>query len=102
MNEHEITSPADIDTALSANALRKHSNLWKVAEGRSFRWSEILAIAIAALLSAIAITRLSEDMVSAVIELALALAIVAAAAWGRLQRQMNALAEIVRRLEQER
>jgi hypothetical protein len=102
MKEHEITSPSDIDTALSANALRKHSSLWKVAEGRSFRWSEILAIAIGALLSAIAITRLSEDVVSAVIELALAFAIVGAAAWGRLQRQTNALAEIVKRLEQER
>jgi hypothetical protein len=102
MNEHEISSPTDLDTALNANALRKHANLWKVAEGRSFRWSEVLAGSIAALLCVVAITRISEDLTAARIELALAFAIVAAAAWGRLQRQMNALAEIVKRLEEER
>jgi hypothetical protein len=42
MNEHKISSPTDLDTALGANALRMHSSLWKVAEGHSFRWSEIL------------------------------------------------------------
>jgi hypothetical protein len=37
MNEHEISTPSDLDVALSANTLRKHAQLWKVAEGRSFR-----------------------------------------------------------------
>ena len=42
MNEHEISTPADIDTAVRGSELRKHSNLWKVAEGRSFTLTEAL------------------------------------------------------------
>ena len=101
MKEHEISTPDDLDVALSANLLRKHSQLWKVAEGRSFRWTEALGLAIAVLLVAVGIARFSEEA-SGTIQIAIGLALVASFIWSHMQRQLNALVELVKRLEDKR
>jgi len=101
MKEHDISTPADLDVALSANTLRKHSQLWKVAEGRSFRWAEALGLVCAVLFVGIGVARFAEQA-SGAIQIALGLAMLATFVWGHLQRQVNALAEIVKRLERER
>lgn len=108
MNEQDIATPRDLDVALSANALRKHSQLWKVAEGRFFRWVDLLGLCCAALLLAIGLVgalRVADDSggreqvgfffaITATLMIALFL-------WTHMQRQLQALLELVKRLEQE-
>jgi hypothetical protein len=42
MQEHEITTPQDLDSALASNALSKRQKLWKAASGKSPRWTDVL------------------------------------------------------------
>lgn len=102
MNEDEIASPADIDTALSANALRKHAKLWKAAEGRAFSWTEALGALCAALLLISGTMNFGEDQATAMVQIAIALAILPSIMLGRVQKQVTALTELVKRLEAER
>jgi hypothetical protein len=100
MEAQEISTPRDLDTALGANALRKRAQLWKVAEGRSFRWAEALGLAAGLLLVVIGASRFSEDAGGTVL-LALGLAMAVGTVLGHLQRQLSALVEVVKRLERE-
>jgi len=102
MKEHEISTPNDLDAALSGNALRRRSNLWKAAEGRSFLWRDAFSGVVAALLLVVGITRFLEDPASGTIQIAIALVMVSVIIWGHLQRQVNALVELVKGLAQER
>jgi hypothetical protein len=43
--------------ALGASALRKRSQLWRIAEGRSFRWAEALGLVLGVLFLAIQLVR---------------------------------------------
>jgi hypothetical protein len=101
MKEHEISTPEQLDVSLSASALRKHVQLWKVAEGRSFRWAEALGLACAVLFLAIGIARGFSQDAGGAVQLALGVLMVAGFIWSHMQRQLNALVEVVKRLERE-
>ena len=101
MTKHDISTPEELDTALSANALRRHDQLWKVAEGRSIRLVEALGLVSAVLLVAIGVvTGFSQNAVGAV-QLALGVLLIGSFIWTHMQRQVNALAELVKKLERE-
>jgi hypothetical protein len=42
MQEHEITTPEDLDVALAGSALSKRQKLWKAASGHSPRRTDVL------------------------------------------------------------
>lgn len=100
MTEHKISTPEELDVVLGANALRKHAQLWKVAEGRSFRWADALGLACAVPLVVISIAQLSPDAGGA-IQLGLGLLMMASFVGSHMQRQLNALVELVKRLERD-
>jgi len=102
MKKREISTPEQLDVALSASALRKHSKLWRIAEGRSFRWAEALGLTVGVLFLAMELVRgFSEDSESTTL-LALGVLMVGSFVWGHMQRQVNALVELVKNLESER
>lgn len=101
MNKPEISTPEQLDAALRASALRKHAQLWKVAEGRSFPWAEALGLACAVLFLAIGMARGFSQDAGGAIQLALGVLMVATFVWSHMQRQLNALVEVVKRLERE-
>jgi|GEM_PF-3264760 phosphotransferase system glucose/maltose/N-acetylglucosamine-specific IIC component len=101
MNEHEISTPEQLDVALNAGAIRKRAQLWKIAEGRSLKWAEVIGFVCAVLFLAIGIARGFTQDASAAIQLALGVLMVAAFFWSRMQRQLNALVEVVKSLERE-
>jgi hypothetical protein len=107
MKEHNISTPQDLDAALSDNALRKHSQLWRVAEGRSFRWVDALGLVFAAFFLAISVVgfgRVADDpgILGVAVLFGLgAMLMVAMFVWGLMHRRVKALAELVKRLEQE-
>jgi hypothetical protein len=51
MREREISTPQEFDAALARNAMRRLEKLWKVAEGRAFRWSNLIAALVGGLLA---------------------------------------------------
>lgn len=50
MKESCITRPEDLDAALAGNAMYRRERLWRTAEGRSFPWMDLIAIATGVLL----------------------------------------------------
>lgn len=101
MNEQEISTPAELDTALRARALRRRADLKKVAAGRSFRWAEVVG-ALIALLLVIAGLAAYFERGDGMIQIVLGFAMVASFAWSHHARQLAALVELVDRLEDER
>lgn len=97
MNEHEIATHSDLDVALSAHTLRRHSELWKVAEGRSFRWADGLLLLCALFL---VVAGLGAE-VRATEQVVLGVGLIGAFVYGHMQRRVNAMAELVKRLEQQ-
>ena len=108
MQEHDIATSSELDVALSAKQLRKHSQLWKVAEGRAFRWVDLLGLVCAILLFAtgvigafrIAGNSGGREQIALVFSI-MATLMVAMFLWSHMQRQLQALLELVKRLEQE-
>ena len=121
MKDYEISTAANLDAALSANLMRKRSQLWKVAKGRSFRWVDAFGLALAVLCIAVGVTDVLRPLeqfglsagtvsigwlhvdisVGGCIAI-IGLAGVASFIWGHTQRQLKALGEIVEQLEQDR
>lgn len=102
MKEHEISTPQDLEVALSASALRKRSQLWKVAEGRSIRWIEAAGVVLALFLFGLGITQSIEAGSQGMVQIAMALMMIVSFVCTHIWRQLNALVEIVKRLENER
>jgi uncharacterized membrane protein len=101
MNEPEISSAAELDSVLRGRALRREAELRKVAAGHSFRWTEVLGFALALLLVLAGLVQYFDNGEGA-IQVALGFALVASFLWSHMQRQLTALAELVKRLEGER
>jgi hypothetical protein len=102
MKDYEISTPEKLDVALGANSLRKHSQLWKAAKGRSFRWSEALGVSVAVLFLAMGIVPLTDDADAGLMFVILGVAIAGSVVFGHMQRQLSALVELLERLEHER
>jgi hypothetical protein len=97
-NEHDIETPEDLDTALAGNALLKHATLWKVAEGRTMRWPEIVGLVAAGLWLVSAVAGLFREN-WLVVQVALAILLIDGFLVVRTQMQISALCELVRKLE---
>lgn len=96
--EREIETPEDLDTALAGSALLKHANLWRVAEGRTMRWSEIAGLVAAGLWLISAVAGLFREN-WLVVQIAMAILLINGFLVMRTQIQISALCELVRKLE---
>jgi hypothetical protein len=101
MKEHDIAITRDLDLASSANALRRHSQLWKLAEGRSFHWTGVLVLGCAILVVGIGFALLFSNDADGMLHIVFGLAMVAIVMWHQRQRQFNALVELVKRIERD-
>lgn len=100
MKEQEISTPAELETALRSRALRRRLELKKVAAGRSFRWPEVVG-SVAALLLVIAGVAAYLESGDGMIQIILGFAMAASFVWSHHARQLAALVELVGRLEDE-
>ena len=109
MKEHEVSTAERLDAKLTIRAMRKHDQLWRVAEGR-MTWAESIGFLLPVVLIAIGLLQVSRD--EGILDLvknaggagyvALGLVLVGTFIWSHFQRQLNALRELLRRLERER
>jgi uncharacterized membrane protein YiaA len=99
MKEHEISTPQELETALAGNAMRKLENLWKAAEGRSFRWWDLIAALVGGLLALAGLYGIviEQELVGAY-QLAFGLSLLGFSMLRHQQVQIDALREIVREL----
>jgi hypothetical protein len=62
MKESKITSETELDAALAGKKMHKREKLWKVAEGRSFRWPDVVGLICGALLIVVGIKGVFDDI----------------------------------------
>ena len=101
MNEQEISAVERLDAKLALRAMQRHDRLWRTAQGR-VRWTEAVGFLAALVLVAIGLfldVLNANQGLSAVI---LGIALLGSFLWSHTQRQLNALLELVKRLELER
>ena len=109
MNEREISAVERLDAKLALRAMQRYDRLWQTAQGR-VRWTEAVGFLAALVLLAIGLLQLSSDKgflevftankgLSLVV---LGMASLGSFLWSHTQRQLNALLELVKRLELER
>jgi hypothetical protein len=99
MRGHEISTLQELDAALVGNEMRKREKLWKVAEGRSFRWSDTIAAIVGGLLALTGLYGIvvEQDLVGAY-QLAFGLSALGFSMIRHQQTQIDALREIARDL----
>ena len=99
MSERDISTPQELDAALAGSAMQKHEKLWKVAEGGSVRWTDLITALIGGLLALTGLygTVVEEEFVGA-FQLALGLSLLGFSMVRHQQTQIDALREIVREL----
>jgi hypothetical protein len=98
MKEHEISSPEKLDAALAENAMRKSQELWKIAEGRNIRWTELLGAVAggASLLQGLYGVVVERDM-GLMLLVVLGILLTGFAITRRQQAQIDALRELLKR-----
>jgi hypothetical protein len=109
MKHREISPAEQLDAKLAIRSMRRHEHLWRIAEGR-MRWVEGLGLLLALLLVAVGLLQMfrepgfSELMRSSqgLGTVVIGVALLGSFLWGQTQRQLNALLELVKRLELER
>lgn len=99
MNDKRFTSPEELDAILAGYARSKHEKLWKEAEGRSFRSTDVVAVVVATLLFLNGMLGEFEEPINGTMQIAFALFMVGFILLMRLQSQMKALGLLVRQLE---
>jgi hypothetical protein len=99
MRENEISTPQEFDSALAGNAMRKNERLWKAAQGRSFRWFDVLSALIGGLLAFTGFYGIvvEQELVGAY-QLAFGFGLLGFSMFRHQQTQIDALREIVRDL----
>jgi|SRR5690606_13108790 len=109
MDEQEISAVERLDAKLALRAMQRHDRLWRTAQGR-MRWTEAVGFLPALGFVAIGLLELSRgkgflEALAAnkgLIFVVLGMSSLGSFLWSRTQRQLNALLELVRRLELER
>ena len=102
MNDKRFSSPEELDAILASYARSKHEKLWKEAEGRSFRSTDVVAIVVATLMFLNGMFGDFEEPINGTMQIAFALFMVGFILLMRLQAQMKALGSLVRQMEQKR
>ena len=99
MREREISTPQELDAALTGSAMRKHEKLWKAVEGRSFRWTDLASALIGGLLALSGMYgAVVEQQVLGAFQLALGLSLLGFSMLRHQQTRIDALREIVREM----
>ena len=109
MKKPEVSIAEHLDAKLTLRAMEKQAQLWRIAEGR-LGWRLGVALLPPVLLIAIGLTQLIQDAGLAglmrkapgAVYVVLGVALLVSFLWSASQRQLNALLEIVRRLESDR
>jgi hypothetical protein len=99
MNEKRFSTPEELDAVLASYARSKHEKLWKEAEGRSFRTTDVVAVAVAALMFLNGLFGKFEEPMNGTMQVAFSLFMVGFILLMRLQAQMKALGTLLRTLE---
>lgn len=102
MNDKRYSSPEKLDAILASYARSKHKKLWKEAEGRSFRSTDVIAIVVATLMFLSGMFGDFEDPLNGSMQIVFALFMVGFILLMRLQAQMKALGLLVKKLEKKR
>lgn len=102
MNDKRFSSPEELDAVLASYARNKHRKLWKEAEGRSFRSTDVVAVVVATLMFLNGMFGNFEEPINGTMQIAFALFMVGFILLMRLQAQMKALGLLVRQLERQR
>jgi hypothetical protein len=100
MNRNDISSPRELDYALAANAIARRERLWKEAEGRTFRWANLIAAVAGGLLALTGLFgAIIEQEIIGAFQLAFGLSLLGFSMLRHQQFQIDALREIVRGLD---
>jgi hypothetical protein len=109
MTDNKISTAEKVDAKLTIRAMQDHLRLWKLAEGH-FGWREIIVCLVPIVLITMGIAQLARD--EGVVQLMqeakgvgpifLGLLFMVSFMWNHTQRQLNALRQVVKRLERDR
>jgi uncharacterized membrane protein len=99
MNDKRFSSPEELDAILAGYARSRHEKLWKEAEGRTFRSTDVVAVVVATLMFLNGMFGNFDEPLNGTMQIAFALFMVGFILLMRLQAQMKALGSLVRRLE---
>lgn len=109
MEQREIFVADQVDAKLAINAMRRRDRLWRTAQGRT-GWAELFGFLSALLLVAIGLIELGRsqgfreflDAKDGLFFVLLGVVLLGGSLWSHTQRQINAVLELVKRLEVER
>jgi len=97
MKEREITSETELDAALAGSKMRRREKLWKMAEGRSFRWPDVAGLVCGGLLIVVGIKGVFDEIgPTSVIYLVAGMFGFAGALYRHQQSQIDALRELLK------
>ena len=101
MNKPEITSETELDAALAGTKMHKREKLWKIAEGRSFRWPDVAGLVCGCLLIVVGIEGVVDEIGPiGVIYIVAGLLSFAGALYRHQQAQIDALRELLKQRDQ--
>lgn len=99
MEEEKITNPEELDAALAKYAKTRYEQLWKEAEGRAFRLTDVIALVVSSLLFLNGLVGNFDDPMDGTVQVVFALLMVGFIMLMRSQAQVKALGQLVRHLE---
>lgn len=100
MRDDQITSPEELDAAMAGSAMHKSEKLWKTAEGRLFRWPDLIALIGSSLLILVGLYGVfAESAASAsLLFLIFGLSFFGGQIYRHQQSQIDALRELVKQM----
>jgi hypothetical protein len=109
MRHGEVSTAEHIDAKLAIHAIRKQAQIWKTAEG-AVGWRGAVVLVLPLLLIAIGLAQLiQEEGIAALMRessggvyVVLGVVLFGSFLWSNTQRQLNAMLELLKRLERDR
>ena len=101
MDEKKFSSAEELDAALAGYARFKHEKLWKEAEGRSFRVTDVVALVVASLMFFSGLFGNFEEPMDGSMQIAFSLFMIGFIMLMRGQAQIKALGQLVKKLERD-
>jgi uncharacterized membrane protein YiaA len=99
MTRNEIPTLQEFDAALAGTAMWRREKLWKMAEGRSFRWSDIISAIVGGLLALTGLYGIVvEQQLVGAYQFAFGMSLLGFSMLRHQRKQIDALCEIVRDL----
>jgi hypothetical protein len=101
MKDSHIQKPGDLDAALLGNAMLRRERLWRVAEGRSFHWADLIGVIAGLLLILISFYKGYFDRDDVTVQLFLGFAFIGSALFRYQQSQIAGLRDLLRLMERQ-